>query len=54
MEWFGLGRATTHERVRDERALERLADQEQRVQALDRVVEVIQRQLPDDGPHAAE
>lgn len=36
-----------------ERARRRLIEQEERVKRLDRAVEVIQRRLPEDRPHAS-
>jgi hypothetical protein len=52
MQWFGIGPPATQARDLDARARERLLEQERRVQALDRVIEVIQRDLPEDRPHA--
>lgn len=56
MEWLGLGRrpSSPYERTGNEQARQRLLDQERRLDALDRVVEVIQRDAPEDRPHAAE
>lgn len=57
MAWLDtLGvRRTVLDKERDrEQASHRLVKQEQRVQALDRAVEVIQRTLSEDRPDAAE
>jgi hypothetical protein len=51
---FGVRRITLDKERDRERATARVIEQEQRVQALDRAVEVIQRDLSEDRPHAAE
>ncbi len=58
MTWLGgaLGldrRPPSVEAAREQdEARKRLLDQERRIEALDRVVEVISRELPEDRPHA--
>lgn len=52
MQWFGMRPSSPDERQRDAAARERLLEQERRVQALDRVVEVISREIPEDRPRA--
>jgi hypothetical protein len=50
MAWLGVKRVSPDDAAERERARERLLDQERRVQALDRVMEVVQRTLAEDRP----
>lgn len=52
MDWLIPQRTTSDEREKEAQARARLLDQERRVKALDRVVEVIQRHAAEDQPHA--
>jgi hypothetical protein len=52
MLWFGLRSDPVDEAIERERVRERMLEQERRIRALDRAVEVVQRQLSEDRPHA--
>lgn len=52
MAWLRPRRDIERDREQEDRARARLLDQERRVQALDRVVEVIQRHVSEDQSHA--